>query len=100
LKPGMVPFDLTRNGNLLQFRDKGGIDQLALYVQDSITIGNLTANLGLRGDRYDGLTTRSMLEPRGGISYRIARSNTVLRGGYARTMETPYNENLLLSSAV
>jgi hypothetical protein len=40
-----------------------------------------------------------MLEPRVGASYRIARTNTVVRGSYARTMETPYNENLLLSSA-
>src|SRR5207244_10674977 len=30
---------------------------------------------------------------------RISPSNTALRAGYARTLETPYNENLLLSSA-
>lgn len=99
LQPGLVPYDLTRNGALLVFRQKGGIDQEALYLQDSITLGNLVASLGVRGDRYDGLTQRSMLEPRVGLAYRIKSSNTVLRGGYARTMETPYNENLLFSSS-
>jgi hypothetical protein len=99
LAPGLVPFDLTRNGQLFAFRDTGSIHQEALYFQDSITLGGLTANLGLRGDNYDGLTQKAMLEPRIGISYRVGPSHTVLRLGYARTMETPYNENLLLSSA-
>ena len=99
LKPGLVPFDLTRSGSLLSFRDSGAIDQQAIYVQDTITLGNLTANLGVRGDHYNGLTEKYMAEPRVGLSYRIGASNTVLRAGYARTLETPYNENLLLSSA-
>ena len=37
-------------------------------------------------------------EPRVDISYRIAPSNTVLRLGYSKTLETPLNENLVLSS--
>ena len=36
-------------------------------------------------------------EPRLGIAYNIKPSNTVLRVSYARTMETPFNENLVLS---
>ena len=39
------------------------------------------------------------IEPRFGGSYLIKKTGTVLRGSYSRTMETPYNENLLLSSA-
>lgn len=99
LKPGLISFDLTRKGHLLAFKDAGAIEQQALYIQDTITFGGLTANMGLRGDHYDGLTSKSVLQPRIGVSYRFRGSNTVLRGGYARTMETPYNENLLLSSA-
>jgi len=34
------------------------------------------------------------------VSYAVPVSNTVLRASYGRTMETPYNENLLLSSGV
>jgi outer membrane receptor protein involved in Fe transport len=37
-------------------------------------------------------------EPRLGIAYNIKPTNTVLRVSYARTMETPFNENLVLSS--
>ncbi|MGH9765160.1 MAG: TonB-dependent receptor, partial [Blastocatellia bacterium] len=38
-------------------------------------------------------------QPRVGASYLIKKTNTVLRGSYSRTFETPYNENLILSSA-
>ncbi len=33
-----------------------------------------------------------------GIAYNIQKTNTVLRVSYARTLETPFNENLVLSS--
>ena len=33
-----------------------------------------------------------------GVSYNIPKTNTVLRFSYARTLETPFNENLVLSS--
>ena len=37
-------------------------------------------------------------EPRLGVAYNIKRTNTVLRVSYARVMETPFNENLVLAS--
>src|SRR2546429_604034 len=37
-------------------------------------------------------------EPRLGIAYNIKPSNTVLRISYARTLETPFNENLIIST--
>jgi hypothetical protein len=46
------------------------------------------------------LTTASLVQPRLGVSYAVPGSGTVLRASYGRTMETPYNENLLLSSDV
>ena len=72
--------------------------QLALYVQDAITKGNWSFNLGLRGDFYNGLVTHKEAEPRLGVAYNIKPSNTVLRVSYARALETPFNENLVLSS--
>ena len=54
--------------------------------------------LGLRGDLYNGLTVARQAEPRLGLSYHFKRTNTVLRASYARTLETPFNENLILSS--
>src|SRR5258708_25969441 len=44
--------------------------------------------------------TKTLVQPRLGVSYAVPRSNTVLRASYGRTLETPYNENLLLSSGV
>ena len=37
-------------------------------------------------------------EPRLGVAYNIKKTGTVLRISYARTMETPFNENLALAS--
>ena len=74
------------------------IKELALYVQDTITKGNWSLQSGLRGDFYNGLTTHSEAEPRLGIAYNIKKTNTVLRVSYARVLETPFNENLVLAS--
>jgi Carboxypeptidase regulatory-like domain/TonB-dependent Receptor Plug Domain len=96
--PLLLPYDLTRGGGLFTFNGHTDVKELALYVQDSITKGNWNFNLGIRGDIYNGLTTASQAEPRLGIAYNVKPSNTVLRVSYARTLETPFNENLVLSS--
>lgn len=95
---GLIPYDLTRGGSLFQFNDRGHVNQYAFYGQDTITLGNLTVNAGLRFDQYNGPSSGNLVQPRAGISYLVKRTNTVLRFGYARTFETPFNENLLLSS--
>ncbi len=94
----LLPFDLTRGGGLFPFHGHTDVKELALYVQDTITKGNWSFNLGLRGDFYNGLTTHREAEPRVGIAYNIKQTNTVLRVSYARVLETPFNENLVLSS--
>ncbi len=113
--PGFVPLlgcnDLTRTGilpasdgcpnstsGLYTYRGHGDIKEAALYLQDSITKNNWTISLGLRADFYNGLSTAKQAEPRLGVSYRIKQTNTVLRASYARTLETPFNENLVLAS--
>ena len=95
----LLPYDLTRGGRLYVFHGKANINQVAFFGQDSITLGDLTLNFGLRFDRYDGLTEGSGVQPRGGFSYLIRRTKTVIRGGYSHTMETPTNENLVASSS-
>jgi Carboxypeptidase regulatory-like domain/TonB-dependent Receptor Plug Domain len=74
------------------------VKELSLYVQDAITKGNWNFNLGIRGDVYKGLTSAQQAEPRLGVAYNIKPSSTVVRLSYARTLETPFNENLILSS--
>ena len=95
---GLLPFDLTRGGRLFVFHATGNIDQYAAYAQDAIAPGNFQFTLGLRVERYDGISTANGFEPRLGFAYRIKKTGTVLRAAYARTLETPFNENLLLSS--
>jgi len=99
LAPGLVPYDLTRGGSPFRFHSTGNINQAAVYMQDSETLGNWSLNGGLRLDRYDGLSSANGFEPRIGASYQVKKTATVLRASFGRTFETPYNENLLLSSA-
>jgi len=96
---GISPFDLSRGGRLFAFHAADNIDQYAFYVNDSITLGKFLINPGLRFDQYDGLVAATSPQPRLGIAYNIKKTGTVLRAAYARTFETPFNENLLLSSA-
>jgi hypothetical protein len=94
----LLPYDLTRGGGFYGFSGHTDIKELALYVEDQITAGNWHFNLGIRGDIYNGLTDATQAEPRLGGSYSIKQTNTVVRASYARTLETPFNENLVLSS--
>jgi hypothetical protein len=91
-------FDLTTGGRPFTFKGHTDVKELALYLQDVISKGNWNFNLGIRGDFYNGLTTHNEAEPRLGIAYNIKRTNTVLRASYARLLETPFNENLIVSS--
>jgi outer membrane receptor for Fe3+-dicitrate len=96
---GLIPFDLTRGGQLFAFHAAHNINQIAFYVQDSIKAGNFLFKIGFRGEHYDGLVSANGFDPRAGIAYNIKKTGTVLRVAYARTFETPFNENLLLSNA-
>jgi len=113
--PNFMPllgcYDLTRTGTLpasdgcpnstsapYNFYGHANIRELALFAQDTITKGPWSFNLGLRGDVYNGITSANQVEPRLGIAYNVKATNTVLRISYARSLETPFNENLVLSS--
>lgn len=97
--PTLLPYDLTRpGGGLYTFNGHTDVKELALYVQDTITWKDWSFNLGIRGDLYNGLTVARQAEPRLGLAYNIKTTNTVLRASYARTLESPFNENLVLSS--
>ncbi len=103
-------YDLTRptpspndncagtNSALYPFRGHTDVKETGLYIQDQITKGNVSLNIGIRGDLYNGLVTARQAEPRVGLSYNIKPSSTVLRISYARTLESPFNENLVLAS--
>jgi hypothetical protein len=94
----LAPYDLTRGGTEYDYFGHTDVKELALYIQDEIKAGNWDFNLGVREDVYNGLTDANQTEPRVGIAYNIKPSGTVTSISYARTLETPFNENLVLSS--
>jgi hypothetical protein len=98
--PIFAPFDLTNGGAPLRYDQSGTIKEQSAFIQDDIKAGDASFKLGLRFDHYVGLVTKSLLQPRLGVSYAVPGAGTVLRASYGRTMETPYNENLLLSAGV
>ncbi|MGA7241938.1 MAG: TonB-dependent receptor [Terracidiphilus sp.] len=93
------PYDLTRSGTEYAYFGHTDVKELGLYIEDQIKAGNWNFNLGLREDVYNGLTAANQTEPRLGIAYNVKPSSTVLSVSYARTLETPFNENLVLSSS-
>lgn len=94
----LAPYDLTRGGSDYFFLGHTDIKELAFYIEDRIHKGSWSYNLGLREDVYNGLADANQTQPRIGISYQVKKTGTVLGISYARTLETPFNENLVLSS--
>ena len=95
----LLPIDLTRGGQQSAFHGHADVKEFSVFAQDTITKGSWSFNLGLRGDVYRGLSAASQAEPRVGIAYNIKPTSTVLRISYARTLETPFNENLVISTS-
>jgi len=94
----LAPYDITRGGSYYNYAGRTDVKELGLFIEDQIKAGDWLFNLGLRGDVYNGLTSATQAEPRVGIAYNIKPTASVLRISYARTLETPFNENLVLSS--
>ena len=96
--PTLTPYNLVTGGSDYAFHGHTDIKEFAAYAQDAITFGPWSGNLGLRFDQYNGLTVANQVEPRLALSYHIKRTGTVLRASYARSLESPFNENLILAS--
>jgi len=100
----LAPYDLTGGGSLyapgtlFNFNGHTNVKLASLYLQDTINLKKWTFNVGIRGDFYNGLSTASQAQPRIGVAYSIRKTNTVLRVSYARSLETPFNENLVIAS--
>ena len=94
----LPPFDLTQGGKLFPFHGHADVKELALYLQDTISLGNWAFNVGFREDLYRGIVHDSQPQPRVGLAYNIKKTNSVLRLSYSRILETPFNENLILAS--
>jgi len=94
----LAPYDITRGGSYFNWVGHTDVKEFALFAEDQIKLGDWLFNLGLREDVYNGLAKANQTQPRVGIAYNVKPTLTVLRVSYARTLETPFNENLVLSS--
>ena len=96
----LAPFDLTNGGSTARSTtsrfDRSSNRRPTSRTTSRPAMRRSSSACAL--DHYDGLTSTTLVQPRLGVSYAVPGSGTVLRASYGRTMETPYNENLLLSS--
>jgi outer membrane receptor for ferrienterochelin and colicin len=81
------------------FRDTAAPSLLSVYVQDSIKVGGLAVDLGIRGDRARMLVPASQWSPRLGVAYHIPDTRTTVRSSVSRFFQPPQAENLLLGSS-
>jgi hypothetical protein len=94
----LYPFTPAGGGHIFTFDDKVAPAFSSAYVQSEWHTGPWFLAAGLRLDRYaQRHYTKTELQPRIGLSYRVDATSTVLRASYDRLMITPENENLALS---
>ncbi len=83
-----------------QFNGRALDREHAAYGQDSLHLGALTLNLGLRFDDYDFIVKAHGWSPRLAAAYAIRPLKLVVHASYDRTFGTPPFANLLVSSSV
>ena len=85
--------------SIFSFADRQSDTEHALFAQDTMRLGNLTASVGVRWDRYAFVVNDSAVSPRLGVAWATPSSGLVLRLSYDRAFQTPAMENLLLASS-
>ncbi len=84
---------------LFEFRGRRTGGQASLYVQDQYRpFKHFTANLGLRYDQFNVVTSERAFSPRVNLTYALDEGRTVLHFAYNRFFAPPPIENLLLSA--
>ena len=74
--------------------------QGSAYLQDTFQLSTeLTANIGVRFDRYSLATSRSHFSPRLNLAYRFSGTSTVVHASYNHFFVPPAVENVFISSA-
>ena len=88
------------NRGPITFAEQRTGGQASAYVQDTVQFTRaVTANVGLRFDRYSLAMSDSHFSPRVNFAYRFAGSRTVLHASYDHFFVPPAVENVLTSSA-
>jgi carboxypeptidase family protein/TonB-dependent receptor-like protein len=69
------------------------------FIQDLYHAGNWTINAGIRWDHYQLILNRQAVDPRFAISRYFPSVGLLLHFSYDRVFQTPWSENILLSSS-
>jgi len=91
--------DRTRGGAPFAFADAGVGHAAGFFGQAIVRASRLTATLGLRHDEYAFLVRARGLQPRASVAFTLPGALGVLRASVNRNLQTPPNENLLLSNS-
>ena len=82
-----------------QFRSQKWDLEQSGFVQDQINLGKWTVNAGLRWDHYQLLVNQNAVSPRVGVARYFDKAGLVLHASYDRVFQTPFFENILISSS-
>ena len=86
-------------GDSINFSGAESGGQVSAYIQDGIQVGSrMTADVGLRVDRYDLLVSKTHASPRVNLAFRLD-GGTVLHTSYNHFFVPPPIEGALSSSA-
>jgi len=77
---------------------KWDLEQSA-FIQDQISLGNWHISAGLRYDHYQLFVNKTAFSPRLAASRFFKNADLVLHASYDRVFQTPFFENILLSSS-
>ena len=69
------------------------------FMQDLVRLGAWSLSAGLRWDHYRLVVNESAFSPRLGISRYFAKQELLIHASYGRVFQTPFFENILLSSS-
>jgi hypothetical protein len=69
------------------------------FVEDTIHLRQWNISAGLRWDHYQLLLNENAFSPRISIGRSFPYINAVLHASYDRVFQTPFNENILISSS-
>jgi len=99
--PALLPFEPQPWREFIQiFMLRRISTNMRSNVQDGITLGHLSINIGFPWSQYDGLSTNTGPQPAHGAGLQHQEDGNGFCGPPTPELsETPFNENLLLSSA-
>jgi outer membrane receptor protein involved in Fe transport len=84
----------------IMFEQQRAGGQVGAYAQDSVKLGDaITADLGIRLDRYRVVVARTHASPRVNLAYRLGSRGTTVHASYDHLFVPPPMESILSSSA-